>query len=85
MDEYDRGFDPELRRYLKRVLNSIFVGMFWILAMMFLGIYFGWAIVYGGKPDLYNLVFYMLFTASLAWLIWYYYRLWKKDKVDQEV
>ncbi|RYY41465.1 MAG: hypothetical protein EOO08_01610 [Chitinophagaceae bacterium] len=77
MDEFDRGMEPEVRRYLKKVLNTLFVGLFWMIFMAFLGLYFGWAIPFGGHVDGFNIAFYILFAVSLAGLVWYYWRIWK--------
>ncbi|RYY65946.1 MAG: hypothetical protein EOO12_05620 [Chitinophagaceae bacterium] len=77
MDEYDRSFDPEMRRYLKKVLRTLFLGLFWMLFMALFGLYLGWGIVYRGRVDGFNIFFYCFFALSLAGLIWYYRRLWK--------
>ncbi len=30
-----------------------------------------------GKPVIYTIIFYAAMVLSLAWLIWYLYKLWK--------
>jgi hypothetical protein len=83
MDEQDQseeahnGMEPEARRYLKKVLNSIFVGMFWLIAVMFFGIFLYAAFPVHGRIDGINIAFYIFFLVSLAGLVWYYYRMWK--------
>ncbi|GAB4093269.1 hypothetical protein [Flaviaesturariibacter terrae] len=77
MDEYDRDFDPEARRYLKKVLNTIFVGIFWLLFVVLFGLYLGWGIPFGGRVDGFNIAFYCLFALSLAALIRFFWRTWR--------
>ena len=77
MDEYDRGTEPEMQRYLKKVLNSLFVGLFWMIFMAIFGIYLEWGFPHDGVIDGINIFFYALFLLTLSGLIWYYYRLWK--------
>jgi hypothetical protein len=73
----ESGWDPEVRKYFRKVLNSISIGLLWMMVMVFLGLYKGWAYVYG-RMDVYNIIFYIFLAVSLAVLIRYYYRLWKK-------
>lgn len=75
--QYGNGaLDPQTKRYFKKVLSSFFTGIFWMLFMSTLGLFFGLAII-DTSVRWYNLVFYIIFLLSLAWLIRYYYRLWK--------
>ena len=78
MDEYEQGgMDPKMRQHLKKVLNTLFSGLFWMIFMALFGIALGWAIPIGGHIDVFNIIFYALFALSLSGLIWYYYRMWK--------
>jgi hypothetical protein len=83
MDEQDQseeahnGMEPGARRYLKKVLSSIFVGMFWLIAIMFFGIFLAGAFPIGGRFDGVNVAFYLFFLISLAGLVWFYYRTWR--------
>ena len=73
----DSGWDPEVKQYLKKVLNSFMVGLLWLLVNSTLGIYFGLA--FGGTYSVVvNILFYVWFAASIGLLLWYYYRVWKK-------
>jgi FtsH-binding integral membrane protein len=73
----DSGMEPEVRQYLKKVLNSFMVGLLWLLVNSTLGIYFGLA--FGGNYSvIVNILFYVWFAASIGLLLWYYYRVWKK-------
>lgn len=77
MDEFDRGMDPQMRRYLKKVLNTVFVGLFWMILTVLFGIYFQWAFPYHGQVDAFNIFFYVYFLGTLAALIWFFCRTWR--------
>jgi hypothetical protein len=69
--------EPEVRAFLIRVANSIFVGLGWMAINSTLGIMYDFAFIHG-KLSLANILFYIWFVASLALLLWFYIRLWKK-------
>jgi hypothetical protein len=69
--------EPEVRDFLKRIVSSIFIGFFWLMLNMTLGIYFGFLFV-RGKISIGNIIFYIFFLASLAFLMRFYFRTWKK-------
>ncbi|MCW3074990.1 MAG: hypothetical protein JWP69_2059 [Flaviaesturariibacter sp.] len=71
------GLDPQTKRYFKKILSSFFTGIFWMLLMSTLGLYFRMAIV-DEALRWYNVIFYILFAGSLVWLVRYYYRMWKE-------
>ena len=73
----EQGWDPEVKKYFKKVLNSIFTGLLWLMSMVTLGFYFQLAYT-NGKPLIYTILFYVLLAGSLAWLLFYFYRTWKK-------
>ncbi|HMO32778.1 MAG TPA: hypothetical protein PKE63_09630 [Lacibacter sp.] len=70
------GIEPEVRDFLKRVLQTVSMGMVFLLLHMTFGLYFNWAF-FEGSIRTGNVVYYVIFLASLAGLIYYYYRLWK--------
>lgn len=71
------GMEPEVKRYLKKVLNSLMAGLFWLIANATAGIYFGLAITDHGI-SLENILFYLGLAVSLGILLWYYYHTWSK-------
>lgn len=79
MQDYfmEQGVEPDVRKYLKKVLNSFFIGLLWLTANVVAGIYFELA-YRDGKPLIFVILFYIFFTASLFFLLRYYYRTWKK-------
>jgi hypothetical protein len=70
----ESGWDPEVKRYFKKVLNSISLGLLWMMSMVTAGLYFGLAYAKG----IYTIIFYVVLVASLGLLLWKYYRIWKK-------
>ncbi len=70
------GVEPEVRDFLKKILQSVFFGLFWMMLNMTLGIFFGWMFV-GERLNAGNICFYLFAAGSLAWLVRFYYRTWK--------
>ncbi len=71
----EQGWDPEVIKYFRKILNTIVFGLLWLMAALTAGLYFGLAY----HPDiLYEVLFYSGLSISLVLLIRYYYRLWKK-------
>jgi amino acid transporter len=77
MDEYNRGMDPEIKRYFKKIINSFSYGALWLLIIATAGLFFGLGIATNGMKW-YNIVFYAVAGLSFMGLIYYYYRLWNK-------
>lgn len=77
MDEYNRGMDPEVRRYFRKIMNSFSVGIMWLLSMATAGLFFDLAIVRNGVRW-YNIAFYGLVLVSFMGLVYYYYKTWSK-------
>lgn len=76
MDEFSSGMEPEVKKYLRKVLNSFFVGAFWLITIATAGIFFELGFVSDGFRW-YNAVFYLFAACSLLFLIRYYYKVWK--------
>ncbi len=77
MDEYNQGWDPEVRRYFRKIMNTFGVGAIWLLFMATLGLFLRMGYVRNGL-DVYNIVFYLFFLLTFPLLIWYFYRVWRK-------
>ena len=73
----EQGWDSGLKKFFIKVMNSVFLGVLWLIAGATAGIYFGLAYT-AGKPVFSTIIFYVLLIATLAWLIRYYYRTWQK-------
>jgi hypothetical protein len=73
----EQGMDPDVKKYLRKILNSLFFGLSWLALNVLAGLYWEWAIV-DKKLSIYNILFFTWFVVSLVFLLYYYYRLWKK-------
>lgn len=71
------GMDPEVAKYFKKILNSLFAGLLWLLLNITGGIYYEFAFNDGGLTIV-NVLFYVWLIISLALLLWFYYRVWRK-------
>ena len=71
----ESGWDPEIKKYFIKILNSIALGLLWLMAMLTIGLYVGMATE---KGLLYKIIFYLLLFITLGLLLRYYYRTWKK-------
>jgi len=70
------GMEPEIKAFLKRVLQTVSAGMLFLIFHMTVGLYFNWAFFEKElRPG--NIIYYLVFAASLLYLIYYYLKLWK--------
>lgn len=70
--------EPEVRRFLQKVVWTLSGALLWLTINMFLGIYKELAFP-AGKPTVWNILFYVFAMATLVILIIYYFRLWKNE------
>jgi hypothetical protein len=73
----EKGFDPEIKKYFRKILYSFSFGLLWMIANITAGIYYGLAYK-SNRPFIFTILFYMGLVLSLAFLLRYYYRTWKK-------
>lgn len=73
----EQGFDPEVKKYFRKIMSTFGFGFLWLFSNITAGMYFGLAYV-NGKFSIANLLFYTVSLLTLAALLWYYYKLWKK-------
>lgn len=78
MDEYNQGWDPEVKEYFQKIMNSFAMGALWLLLIGLSGFAFKLAIIKDGVRW-YNLVYYGVFLLSLSLLLLFYYRVWRKN------
>lgn len=69
--------EPEVKDFLRRVVITVFVGLAWLFVNMTLGIYFDLLPVYG-RPDAWNVGFYLFFIGTGVLYVWLLRRMWKK-------
>ncbi len=74
----ERGWDPDVKKYLKKVMGSLSFGLLWLMAGVTAGIYYELAYS-NGKPVIYTVLFYAGMLISLLLLIRYLYNTWKKE------
>lgn len=73
----EQGFDPEIKKYFRKIIASFSWGFLWLFANAIAGLYFRLGLI-GEVPVLASIVFYIVFLTSLVLLIRYYYRVWSK-------
>jgi hypothetical protein len=73
----EQGWDPDVKKFLLKVLNSISLVLFWMMACATAGIYFelGYTI---GKPVIYPILFYSFMAITLFLLIRHLIKLWNQ-------
>jgi hypothetical protein len=69
--------EPEVKSFLRRVLFSLLLGLAWLFVNMTLGIYYDLMPI-NGRPDAWNIGFYLFFAGTGALYIWFLRRTWKK-------
>ena len=72
-----QGMEPEAKKYLLKVLNSLSFGLLWLTLNVLGGLYWGYAII-EEKLSLSNVLFFAWFLLSLIVLLYFYYRIWRK-------
>jgi hypothetical protein len=72
----EQGWDPDIKRFFLKILNSICFGLLWLLACATAGIYYGLAYT-SGKPLIDTVLFYAGMGGTLFLLLRYYYHTWK--------
>jgi FtsH-binding integral membrane protein len=73
----EQGWDPEVKKFFRKILNSFGLGLLWMMTMATAGIYLGYG--FAGRSLFSNIVFYVVMFISLGFLIWYMHRTWKKN------
>lgn len=74
----ERGWDPDVKKYLKKVMGSISFSLLWLMAGVTAGIYFELAYS-NGRPVIFTILFYAGMATGLLFLIRYLYKTWKKE------
>lgn len=78
MDEYERGMEPEVKIYFRKIIRSFVAVLVWFLFISLLGFSLKMAYV-RASFTWQNIVFYGLLLISFCGLIYYLLKLWKKD------
>ena len=70
------GIEPEVKDFLKRILQTVSMGMLFLIVHMTFGLYLNWGF-YEEKITVGNVIYYIFFILSLFGLLLYYNKLWK--------
>lgn len=70
------NWDPDVKKFLLKVLNSVSVVLLWMMACVTAGIYFKLGYT-SGEPKIYIILFYLGLVITLFLLIRYLYKKWK--------
>lgn len=79
MDEYNQGWDPDVRIYFRKILNSFVALATWMLFVAIAGLFFKLAYLKDGV-HWYTIVFYAAALLSFLLLMLYFYRVWWRKK-----
>jgi hypothetical protein len=71
----EQGWDPEVKKYFRKIINTIGLGLLWLMTALTVGLYWGWA--HSGNK-IYIIIFYSTLAVSLFLLVRYYYKVWRK-------
>jgi hypothetical protein len=69
--------EPGVRQYLIRILNTLSVGLLWMVINSTLGIMYDLAFVHD-HITMGNVFFYIWFLLSFSAFLWWVIRLWSK-------
>lgn len=72
----ESGWDPDVKKFLLKVLNSISVVLLWMIVCATTGIYFQLGYM-NDQPLTTTIIFYTTMTISFLFLIRYLYKTWK--------
>lgn len=70
--------EPEVRRFLQKVVWTLTGALLWLTVNMYLGIYKELAFP-ANRITVWNIVFYAFVLITLAILILYFFRLWRNE------
>lgn len=72
----EQGWDPNVKKFFIKILNTVSLGLSWMIASAVAGIYFKLGYNHG-QPFIYIIIFYSLMLITLFLLIKYLYKIWK--------
>jgi len=69
------SMDPEVTKYFRKILRSLFAFLMWLFINVTAGIYF--ELAYSKNfSSLVHILFFIWLTLSLFLLLWYLYKIW---------
>ena len=73
----ESGWDPDVKEFLLKILNSISLVLLWLIACATAGLYFQLGYT-NGKPVVYTIIFYVVMAVTLLLLLRQLYKNWKR-------
>jgi len=71
------SMDPQVARYFRKILRSLFAFLMWLFINVTAGIYF--KLAYSESYSSFvHILFFVWLVLSLILLLWYYYKVWGK-------
>lgn len=75
----EQGWDPQIKTFFKKILNTISYGLLWIIGCAVAGIWFRLGYTGGVRPVLPVVCFYVVASGSLLLLLRYLVKTWKNE------
>jgi hypothetical protein len=75
--------DMRIIVYFTRIIQTVFIGFFWMLMNVFLGLYLGFGIPEESTPGR-MIFFYSWATLTLAGYLWLVVKMWRKKPPIQD-
>lgn len=72
------GMEPDVTRFLVRIMQTISMGLLWLMVNMTIGIYYDLAF-FDQQPSVGNYIFYVWFVFSFLLLLFYFWKKWRKN------
>ncbi|MFZ9386346.1 MAG: hypothetical protein ACO25B_00570 [Chitinophagaceae bacterium] len=73
----ERGWDPDVKKYLRKVIGTVSWGLFWLIGCVTGGLYYELGYP-AGKPLIWTFLFYAAALAGLFLLVRFLQRTWKE-------
>lgn len=74
----EQNWDPGVKKFFVKILNSISLTICWMMAAVLAGIYYELGDA-NGKPVIYTIIFYVATLLTLLLLIRYLVKTWKSS------
>ena len=75
--QQEQGWDPEIKKYFVRIINTIAWFLLWLMGAVTAGLYFRLA-YRTEQPFFLVIIYYAVLIVTLFLLLRYYYRVWRK-------
>lgn len=76
-------FDLGMLQFFVKIGRTLFIGFFWMLVNVFLGLYLGFAVPEESTPGR-MIFFYSWFVISLGAYLYLVWRMWKRPKETED-